>query len=83
MEYPRSKFLSALALGRGARYFLVAYLGSIYGHRVFGWLTRYYQPILYVLIALGVLGGLAALYYWRRYNVAHRRREQLPTRKAA
>src|SRR5271166_4621692 len=67
LQYPRRKFLTALALGRAARYTVVAYLGSIYGHRVFHWLGRYYQPVLYTLIALAVVGGaLGGLYLWRR-----------------
>jgi len=66
LQYPRKKFLAALALGRGVRYTLLAYLGHIYGHKILHWLTRYYQPLLYTLIALGVAGGLVALYYWWR-----------------
>lgn len=66
MKYPRSKFLAALALGRGVRYTIIAYLGSIYGHHLINWAAQYYKPILYAVIALGVIGGLVALYYWRR-----------------
>jgi membrane protein YqaA with SNARE-associated domain len=66
MKYPLKKFFTAVALGRAVRYFLFAYLGSIYGRTVFHWLFRYYRPALYTLITLAVIGGLAALYYWRR-----------------
>ena len=68
MHYPRRKFLSALVLGRGVRYTLVAYLGSIYGHLIFHWLGRYYQPVLYAQIALAVVGGLVGFHFWRRYQ---------------
>lgn len=68
LHYPRGKFLTSLALGRSIRYTLVAYLGSIYGHKVFGWMFRYYRPLMYVVVTLGVVGGLIALYYWRRYK---------------
>lgn len=68
MKYPRRKFLAALAIGRSVRYTVVAYLGSIYGRRVFHWLGRYYQPVMYTLIVLAVVGGLVGLYYWRRYR---------------
>ena len=66
LKYPPQKFLTALALGRAARYTLLAYLGHRYGRHIVGWLSRYYQPLLYTLIALAVAGALVALYYWRR-----------------
>src|ERR1035437_2598409 len=66
MHYPRRHFLSALALGRGVRYTLLAYLGSIYGRQILRWLGRYYQPLLYALIALAVVGGPAGLHFWWR-----------------
>jgi membrane protein YqaA with SNARE-associated domain len=71
LQYPRRKFLAALALGRAVRFTAVAYLGSIYGRRIFRWIALYYRPALYVLIGLAVIGGLAALYFWKR----HRRRQ--------
>ena len=84
LEYPRKKFIAALTLGRGVRYAVVAYLGSIYGRSIFHWLGRYYMPVLYALIGLAVAGGLAALYYWRSYNRRHRRaKTSHPTKKAA
>lgn len=68
MHYPLRKFLSALALGRAVRYTLLAYFGSIYGRHIIHWLKRYYQPALYVLIALAVAGGGVGFYFWRRYR---------------
>ncbi len=68
MHYPLRKFLSALALGRAVRYTLLAYFGSIYGRHIIHWLKRYYQPALYVLIALAVAGGVVGFYFWRRYR---------------
>ena len=50
MHYPRKNFLAALILGRGARYTLLAYLGTIYGRQILRWLGRYYEPLLYALI---------------------------------
>ncbi len=78
MRYPRRKFLSALVLGRGVRYTLVAYLGSIYGRSIFHWFARYYQPVLYALIAIAVVAGLVGFFYWRRYQ--HRQREKKSSR---
>lgn len=68
MQYPRKKFLAALTLGRAARFTIVAYLASLYGRRILHWLSRYYQPALYVLIALAVIGALVGLYFWRRHR---------------
>jgi len=66
LHYPRRKFLGALALGRGVRYLLLAYLGHIYGRQILHWLSRYYRPVLYALIGVSVLGAIVGLYYWRR-----------------
>ncbi len=74
MHYPRKSFLCALLLGRGVRYTLLAYLGSIYGRQILGWLGRYYEPLLYALIALAVVGGLAGLYFWWRYRHQNKNR---------
>jgi len=73
MQYSRKNFLLALTLGRAVRFFLVAYLGRLYGTAIVGWFGRYYKPFLYVLIALGVLGGVAALVYFKWYRPAHRK----------
>jgi len=66
LKYPLRKFFGAVALGRTIRYSAMAYLGSIYGRTVFHWIYRYYQPILYTLLGLVLVGALAGLYYWRR-----------------
>lgn len=71
LKYPPVKFLTALALGRAARYTLLAYLGFRYGRHIVRWLSRYYQPALYTLIALAVAGALGAIFYWWR-NRTHK-----------
>ena len=68
LQYPRKHFLTALLLGRGARYTLLAYLGTIYGRHILRWLGCYYEPLLYALIGLAVVGGLVGLYFWLRYR---------------
>lgn len=68
LKYPRNKFLGAVALGRGVRYTLLAYLGHHYGRHILHWFNRYYLPLLYVLIGLAVAGSLTGLYYWWRYR---------------
>jgi len=71
MQYPKKKFIAALATGRGVRFFAIAFLGRTYGTAIVGWLGRYYKPFLYVLIVLGVLGGLGALAYFKWYRPRH------------
>jgi membrane protein YqaA with SNARE-associated domain len=66
LKYPRNRFLAALALGRGVRYTLLAYLGHRYGHSILHWLGRYYKPLLYTLIGLVVLGVVGGLILWQR-----------------
>lgn len=73
MQYSRRNFLLSLTLGRAVRFFLIAYLGRLYGTAIVGWFGRYYKPFLYVLIALGVLGGIGALVYFKWYRPKHRR----------
>jgi membrane protein YqaA with SNARE-associated domain len=85
LKYPLKNFLLAVALGRIIRYSALAYLASIYGHAVFHSMYRYYQPILYLLLSLVVVGALAGLYYWRRFQQQKKReaRGLAPSRKAA
>jgi membrane protein DedA with SNARE-associated domain len=72
MQYSRQKFLTALALGRAVRFVIVAYLSSLYGTAIVGWLGRYYRPLLYLFIGLAVLGALGALLYFKWYRPRHR-----------
>jgi undecaprenyl-diphosphatase len=77
MQYPKKKFLAALTAGRAVRFFAIAFLGRTYGTAIMGWLGRYYKPFLYVLIALGVLGGIAALLYFKWYLPRHKKPSKL------
>lgn len=73
MQYPRRRFFSALTMGRTARYLAVACLGSIYGRQVIVFFSHYYRPLLYILIALGVMAGVGTLIYFKWYRPrAHR-----------
>lgn len=72
LQYSPRKFLTALGFGRGVRFFAIAFLGRVYGTAIVGWLGRYYKPFLYVLIAAGVAGGAAILYFkWYRPKHQH------------
>lgn len=77
MQYPKKKFLAALTFGRAVRFFAIAFLGRTYGTAIMGWLGRYYKPFLYVLIALGVLGGIATLLYFKWYRPRHKKPSKL------
>jgi membrane protein YqaA with SNARE-associated domain len=61
MQYPRKKFLAALALGRGVRFTLFAFLGAQYGRHIVRFFAQYYKPALAVVVVLAVLGGVMAL----------------------
>ncbi len=66
MQYPTRKFLAALAVGRGIRFAILGYLGAYYGRHIVNLFAKYYWPILIVLIAFSVLGGLLALFEYKR-----------------
>ncbi|MGD0792402.1 MAG: VTT domain-containing protein [Terriglobales bacterium] len=66
MQYPTRKFLTALAVGRGSRFTILAYLGVHYGRHIVKFFARYYWPVLIALIAFSVLGGLYGLYEYKR-----------------
>lgn len=67
LQYPRKKFLTALSAGRGTRFMAVAYVGHLYGKAIINFLSQYYQPMLYAIIALAVAAGIGALIYFRWY----------------
>ena len=71
MQYPRKRFLAAVTMGRAIRFFVIAYLGKLYGTAIVGWLGRYYRLFLYILIGLAVLGGIGALLYFKWYRARH------------
>jgi len=68
MQYSRKKFLAALALGRGLRYFLDAYLGFHYGRHILRFFSQYYKPALAILIGLAVIGTALTLVEYLRYR---------------
>jgi membrane protein YqaA with SNARE-associated domain len=66
LKYCRKRFIAALTLGRGVRYTIVAYLGRLYGGWILQVASKYYKPLLIILIAIGVVAGLVALYYYKK-----------------
>lgn len=83
LQYPRRKFLGALALGRGIRYFLIAGLGSLYGRQITAFFSRYYEPALFILIGLAILGGILALIEYLRSRRNHSHHHAIPHGRAA
>ena len=73
LQYPRKKFLTALTIGRGIRFFAVAYIGHVYGQSIIGFFSQYYQPLLYGLIGLGVLAGIGVLLYFKWWRPRHQK----------
>src|ERR1700689_2002803 len=65
MQYPTRKFLTALAVGRGLRYTILAYLGFHYGRDIVKFFAQYYWPVLIALVAFSVVGGLYGLFEYK------------------
>lgn len=72
LEYPTRKFLSSLTCGRAVRYFTVAFLAKIYGQQIIGWARQYYQPILWTVVGLAVLGAIGGLIFYFRKKKGQR-----------
>lgn len=67
LSYPRKNFLLAVGTARAIRYGALAYLGSRYSRQIFGFFREYYQPIFWTLLALAIVGGIAAMiYFWKK-----------------
>ncbi len=66
LQYSRSKFIAALALGRAIRYTLLAFLAVRYGRQILRWMVEYRQPMLLFGIAAGVAASLYVLVRFKR-----------------
>jgi membrane protein YqaA with SNARE-associated domain len=80
MQYPRRKFLGALALGRGVRFTLLAVLGALYGTHIVHFFGQYYRPALLTLIGLAILGAMIALFKYFRFRQTHKKKSGKSTR---
>src|SRR5271166_1777299 len=72
MQYPTRKFLTALAVGRGLRYSILAYLGFHYGRHIVKFFAQYYWPVLVTLVAFSVVAGLYGLFEYKRRQKGER-----------
>ncbi len=79
LQYPTKKFLAALAVGRGARYSILAFLGAHYGRHIIRFFSQYYEPTLITLIGLAVAGSLYALFVYLRSRKRHGKRASPPS----
>lgn len=61
LQYPRKRFLTALAVGRSVRFTAVALLGALYGPWIVAFMASYYRPALFILLGLAVIGGIVSL----------------------
>jgi membrane protein DedA with SNARE-associated domain len=82
MQYPTRKFLTALAVGRGIRFIILAYLGFHYGRHIVRLFALYYWPVLIALIAFSVAGGLYGLYEYKRRQKAEGPKTSRPRSEA-
>jgi membrane protein YqaA with SNARE-associated domain len=66
MQYSPKKFLTALVVGRGVRYSVVAWLGFHYGRHILRFFSLYYKPAVAILIGLAVIGAVLSLIQYLR-----------------
>jgi membrane protein YqaA with SNARE-associated domain len=72
LQYSPRKFLVAMSLGRLVRYSIFAYLGAVYGRKIFAVVLAHGEVALYVTIGVCVVG--TAILLLMRYR---RKREAL------
>jgi membrane protein YqaA with SNARE-associated domain len=78
LQYPTRKFLAALAVGRGIRFTILAYLGERYGRHIVRFFGLYYWRIFFALVAFSVIGALYGLFEYKRgQNSSGRRTPRL------
>jgi membrane protein YqaA with SNARE-associated domain len=61
LQYSRTKFLTALSVGRLARYTILAFLGAAYGHEIIGLLSHHGRAVLLIGLAAGVATTIIVL----------------------
>lgn len=83
LQYSRRRFLAALTIGRGVRFFVLAFLAHLYGTAIVGWLGRYYRPLLYILISLAVAGAVGAVLYFKWYRPRYQQVRGVHKQRAA
>jgi len=64
MQYPVRKFLAALALGRIARYMLLAYLAARYARRIISFIRVHGHPVALGIIIVLLAAAAVVFYFW-------------------
>jgi len=64
MQYPVRKFLAALALGRIARYTLLAYLAARYGRQIIAFIRVHGHPVGLGIIVVLLATAAVVFYFW-------------------
>jgi membrane protein YqaA with SNARE-associated domain len=82
LQYPWHKFLLSWTLARLLRFGLVAWITMRYGKHLFHWMRAYYVPALWTMIAIGVIAGGAALWFYLRQRRRHLDGSSTPQRAA-
>ena len=72
LQYSPKKFLAAMTLGRVVRYCILAYLGAVYGRKIFAVVLAHGEVAL--MVTVGVAVAVAVILVVLRYK---RRREAL------
>jgi len=80
-HYSRNKFLGALALGRGVRYTILAYLGATYGRRILHLISHHATPAAIVII-VSVVAAIAAIlfFHYARKPTGHHQANRTSSR---
>lgn len=74
LQYPRKKFVPAVATGRAIRYFIVAYLGHHFGKPIIGFFKRYELEIIIAFVVL-IIGASLGGYLLRKWQMSKEARE--------
>lgn len=61
MQYSRTKFLTALTIGRLIRYTIFAFLGATYGREIISLFTRHGYAVLFVALGASVAAVIIVL----------------------
>ena len=71
LQYSRKKFLGALTIGRGIRFSILSFMGSIYGRHIISFFSHYYKTTLITLISLAVLGSIVPIVQYLKSRKSH------------
>jgi membrane protein DedA with SNARE-associated domain len=61
MQYSRTKFLTALTIGRLIRYTIFAFLGATYGREIISLFTRHGYAVLFTALGAGIVAVMIVL----------------------